>query len=310
MDEEKLFVKDRDVVVPGEVLAQGMSYLPGYGSYRLGDTIMANRLGLLMIDGKVLKTVPLSGRYLPKSNDVIIGRVVDILMSGWRMDINSPYTAVLPLKDASFNFIEKGADLTQYFELEDYMVVKITNVTSQKLVDVTCKGPGLQKIKGGQIIHVNTHKVPRIIGKKGSMVSMIKRATDCRVIVGQNGVAWVSGAPEMEMIAINTIRMIEEKSHTSGLTERVKEFLEKATGKTIELESLESGSDEGGEYQQHDDQGQGQGGEQREYRPREPRREYGRGGGYGGGGYGGNRGGGGGGYRGPPRRSYQPRGSQ
>jgi exosome complex component RRP4 len=290
-----------------------MSYLPGYGSYRLGDTIMANRLGLLMIDGKVLKTVPLSERYLPKSNDVIIGRVIDILMSGWRLEINSPYTAVLPLKDASFNYIEKGADLTQYFELEDYMVVKITNVTSQKLVDVTCKGPGLQKIKGGQIIHVNTHKVPRIIGKKGSMVSMIKRATDCRVIVGQNGVAWVSGAPEMEMIAINTIRMIEDKSHTSGLTERVKEFLEKATGKTIELESLESGSDDG-DYQHHtDDQGQGQsqggyGGDRGGYRPREPRREFDRRGGGGGhGGYGGNRGGGGG-YRGQPRRNYQPRG--
>jgi len=235
MTEERLLVKDKDVVVPGEVLATGMNYLPGQGTYRLEGQIMANRLGLIMIDGKVLKSLPLAGRYMPKKYDMIVGKVIDILMSGWRMEINSPYSAVLPLKDASFSYIAKGADLTRYFELEDYAVVKITNVTSQNLVDVTCKGPGLFKLRGGRIILVNTNKVPRIIGKKGSMVSMIKRATDCKIIVGQNGMAWLSGEPEMEVIAVNTIGMIEEQSHISGLTEKIKDYLEKATGRKIEV---------------------------------------------------------------------------
>lgn len=245
MTEEKLLVKDKDVVVPGEVLAIGMHYLPGQGTYRLNDKILANRLGLMTIEGKVLKTIPLAGRYLPKKNDVVIGKVIDILMSGWRLEINSPYSAVLPLKDASFNYIPKGADLTRYFELEDYVVTKITNVTSQNLVDVTCKGPGLFKLKGGRIINVNTHKVPRIIGKKGSMVSMIKKATDCKIIVGQNGIAWLSGEPEMEVIAVNAIRLIEEQSHISGLTEKVKAYLEKATGRKLNItaEAADIGED-------------------------------------------------------------------
>jgi exosome complex component RRP4 len=171
--------------------------------------------------------------------------VIDILMSGWRFEINSPYSAVLPLKDASFAYIPKGADLSRYFELDDYAVVKVTNVTSQNLVDVTCKGPGLHKLRGGRIIHVNTHKVPRIIGKKGSMVSMIKRATDCSIIVGQNGVAWISGQPEMEVITVNAVQMIEEHSHISGLTEKVKDYLEKATGRKLEVsaEAAEIGED-------------------------------------------------------------------
>jgi exosome complex component RRP4 len=235
MSNEKLLVKDKDVVVPGEVLATGMNYLPGNGAYRLNDNIIANRLGLLVIEGKVLKTLPLAGRYLPKKYDTVIGKVIDILMSGWRLEINSPYSAVLPLKDASFTYIPKGADLTRYFELDDYVVSKITNVTSQNLIDVTCKGPGLYKLKGGRIIHVNTHKVPRIIGKKGSMVSMIKQATGCKIIVGQNGIAWISGEPEMEVITVNAIQMIEEQSHTSGLTDKVQSYLEKATGKKIEM---------------------------------------------------------------------------
>jgi exosome complex component RRP4 len=247
MTNEKLLVKDKDVVVPGEVLAEGMNYLPGNGTYRLNDKILANRLGLLVIEGKVLKTLPLAGRYLPRSYDIVIGKVIDILMSGWRFEINSPYSAVLPLKDASFTYIPKGADLSRYFELDDYAVVKVTNVTSQNLIDVTCKGPGLHKLRGGRIIHVNTNKVPRIIGKKGSMVSMIKRATDCMIIVGQNGIAWISGQPEMEVITVNAIQMIEEHSHTSGLTDKVKDYLEKATGRKIEMtaEVAEIGEDVG-----------------------------------------------------------------
>jgi len=81
--------------------------------------------------------------------------------------------------------------LTKYFDIGDYVMAKIINVTSQKLVDVTMKGPGLRKLKGGRIIQVNPYKVPRIIGKAGSMVTMIKDATGCRILVGQNGLVWI-----------------------------------------------------------------------------------------------------------------------
>ncbi len=230
----ELLAKDKEVVVPGQVLAKGMDYIPGQGTYRLKDDVLANRLGMVSVEGKVLKTTPLAGRYIPRKDDVIIGRVDDILMSGWRLEINSPYSAVLPLKDASFDFIAKGADLTKYFKLDDFVVIKITQVTSQNLVDVTAKGQGLRKLRGGRVIKVNPQKVPRIIGKKGSMVSMLKKATDCKVIVGQNGFVWIEGAPEMEVIIVRALRKIEEESHQSGLTDRLKGFLEKETGKKIE----------------------------------------------------------------------------
>ena len=58
------------------------------------------------------------------------------------------------------------------------------------------------------------------------MVSMIKQYTDCRVVVGQNGVVWIQGTPEKELLAVNTIRKIETESHVPGLTERIKEYLE------------------------------------------------------------------------------------
>jgi len=193
------------------------------------NKLMASRLGLVNIEGKVIKIIPLAGKYLPKRNDIVIGRVVDILMMGWRCEINSPYTAMLSSKETP-EFIEKNEDLTRYFDLDDYLVAKIVNVTSQNLVDLSVRDQGLRKLRGGRIIKVNTHKVPRIIGKKGSMVSMIKQATNCRIIVGQNGLIWIDGEPAKENIAVEAIQKIENESHMSGLTERMKEFLETITG--------------------------------------------------------------------------------
>ena len=220
-------VNDKEISVPGEILATGMDILPGMGTYRDGEKILANRLGLVSIDGRTIKLIPLSGRYIPKTGDTIICKVIDVSFSGWRLDTNSAYSAMLSMKDATSEFITRGANLTQYYDLGDYLVCKIVNVTSQKLIDVTMKGPGLRKLKGGRIIEVNTNKVPRIIGKQGSMVIMIKDATKCNIVVGQNGLIWIDGEPMNELLAIQTIRKIEKESHMSGLTDKIKEYLEK-----------------------------------------------------------------------------------
>ena len=232
-----LIVKEKEVVVPGEVMATGMDYLPGAGTRREGDKILATRVGLVYMDGRAIKLINLSGKYAPKRGDTIIANVTDISMNGWRLDTNSAYSAMLSMKDATSDYIEKGSDLRQYFDFGDHLVTKIVKVTTQKLIDLTMKGPGLRKLGQGRIVHVNACKVPRIIGKQGSMVSMIKQATGARIIVGQNGVVWIQGDdPTKELIAVNTIRKIEDEAHISGLTDRIKLYLEKATGVKIQTE--------------------------------------------------------------------------
>lgn len=231
----ELVIKNKEIAVPGEVLATGMDYLPGQGTYRQDEAIHASKYGLASIDGRAIKIIPISGKYAPKSGDTIIGKVVELLMSGWRVETNSAYLAMLGMKEATSEFIPHGADLRRYYDIGEYVVCKITNVTSQKLIDLTMKGPGLRKLEGGRILKVNTNKVPRIIGKKGSMVSMIKQATDCKIIVGQNGIVWILGdKPENELLAVETIKKIEEESHISGLTDKIKAFLEEKTGKKLE----------------------------------------------------------------------------
>jgi len=227
----KINVKDKDIAVPGEVLAVGMESFPGIGTYREKENIIAARLGLVQLDGRTIKLIPLSGRYIPKKYDMIICEVIDVNFSGWRLDTNSAYSAMLSMKEATSQFIARGADLTRYYDIGDYVVCKIVNVTSQKLVDVTMKGMGLRKLKDGRIIKVASNKVPRIVGKQGSMVSMIKQATKCNIIVGQNGLIWINGSPEDELLAVKAINKIQEESHLSGLTDKIKDFLEKNKAK-------------------------------------------------------------------------------
>jgi len=222
----KLLVKDKEVVVPGEILAEGMDYLPSYGTYRDSEKIICQRLGVANIDGNVLKIVPLTGKYVPRRDDVIIGKIIDVSFSGWRVDTNSAYPAMLNVKDATSSFIAKGADLTRFFNLGDYITTRIINVTSQKLLDLTMKEPGLRKIEGGRIIKVDPNKVPRIIGKQGSMVNMIKDSTGCNITVGQNGLIWLNGKPKNEIMAYELIKKIENEAHISGLTDKIKNYIE------------------------------------------------------------------------------------
>lgn len=239
-------VKDRDVVAPGEELAVGMDYIPAKGAYRLGESIYAQELGLVQIDGRAIKLVPVAGAYVPKVDDTIIIKIIDITMSGWRADTRSAYSGMIGLKEGSKDFIARGADLTKYFNVGDYAVAKVIQVTSQKLVDMTTNGPGLRKLRGGQVFEIGCKKVPRVIGKQGSMVTMIKDMTGCYITVGQNGRVWINGNPKAQVLAIETIRKIEREAHTQGLTDKIKVYLEKRVEELgIELpEEEENNGDE------------------------------------------------------------------
>jgi len=236
----ELKVKEKEVAVPGEVLATGMEYLPSYGTYREGESIRAAKLGLVQIDGKVIKLVPLNGRYIPKRGDTVLVRVTDVISMGWRVVLNTSHSALIPLREGSEGYIEKGADLARIYGIDDYLVGKISNVSAQKLIDVSMKGPGARKLRGGRIIDVNPYRVPRIIGKAGSMVSMIKNATKSQIVVGQNGWAWINADDhKMEVLAVEAIRKVENEAHTTGLTDKIKAFLEKETGTKIVIERSE-----------------------------------------------------------------------
>lgn len=223
----KLLVENKDIVVPGEMLAEGMDFLPGDHTRREGDKIISSLLGLVNISNRLIKLIPLSGKYQPKADDNVIGKVVEIMPKGWMVEIGCQNRAMVSLKEGSSDYIQRNADLTKYFKIGDYVLAKVINVTSNHLIDLTMRDPRLKKLGPGRLIKVNPTKVPRIIGKKASMISMVTGKTGCRIFVGQNGWIWLSGDPKSENLAINAIHKIERESHLSGLTEEMEKYLDK-----------------------------------------------------------------------------------
>lgn len=222
----KILFEDKDLVVPGDILAEGMDYLPSGGAIRDNDKIVANHLGLVSLDKRFVKVIPLTGKYIPKAGDTIIAKVVDMGFSGWYLDIGGSQEASLMMRDVA-EFVERDSDLSQIFDFGDIVIAKVSKVIRGN-VNLTTKGPGLRKISGGKIISVSSSKVPRIIGKQGSMVQLLKEKTGCNITVGQNGRIWIQGQnPEEELRATEAILKIQNESHTDGLTDKMKLYLEK-----------------------------------------------------------------------------------
>jgi len=222
MEEQTEQIKQRKLVLPGDELGYGVA---GAGTYIDKGVIISKIIGLADEKNGTKFVIPLCGVYNPKKGDGVIGVVKDIVSSKWIVDINSPYTATLSLSDAVNEFIDLTKDdLTRYYDINDIIFAKVLNVSKNKSVSLTMKDKRCRKLYGGILIKVTPSKVPRIIGKKGSMVEMIKEKTNCQIVVGQNGVIWIKG--ENSRLAAEAILKVEGYAHKTGLTDKIKEFLD------------------------------------------------------------------------------------
>ena len=220
------FFEKKQLVTPGELLAEG-DYLPGENTYMEENKIYAQRIGLVDDENKKVNVVALRAFYVPKVGDIVIGTVVEVGFNGWTVDIKSPYTALLRASDVlSRPFKPQNDELSQVLNAGDLIVAKIASYDRAHDPQLTVGEPGLGKITRGQIMHVVPTKIPRVIGRKGSMISMIKQETGCQIILGLNGVILVTGkTPEDEEFAMSAIKKIEQESHISGLTDRITQML-------------------------------------------------------------------------------------
>lgn len=215
----------RKIVIPGEVIFSGNDYLPGEGTEKRGEDIVALRYGLAEEISRLVKVIPLSGVYQPRRGNVVIGKVENLTFNGWLIDIGSPENAFLSLAEYP-KFVHKG-ELDMVMNIGDMAVAKIKEV-NRRAVDLTMRLRGLGRIDEGIIIGINPNRVPRIIGKEGSMVNLIKEETGCSITVGQNGFIWIKGNNiEDELFAKKAITFVAEHSFVSGLTEEIKKWLDK-----------------------------------------------------------------------------------
>ncbi|EQD75596.1 exosome complex RNA-binding protein Rrp4, partial [mine drainage metagenome] len=86
--------RDRTLVLPGEEIpSDGLR--PGSGTYRVHGKVYASVLGLVAERPPFVQVLPLSGRYIPKAGDVVLGTVTDVQGTFWLLDIGAPRWAPL-----------------------------------------------------------------------------------------------------------------------------------------------------------------------------------------------------------------------
>ncbi len=227
-----IHVSRRAIVLPGELLAEG-KYEAGANTYKEDDKIFSAVIGLAEIRNKVVSVIALKGCYVPRVGDVVIGVITDYSPTSWQVDINSPYIATLQVVDALPKPIDPAKEnIRKYFDVGDVIVGEVMIFDRTRNPMLTTKGKGYGKLSGGRLIEISPTKIPRLIGRKGSMINMIKKELECQVIVGQNGRIWISASrPEYEDIAVRAIKKIEAEAHFPGLTERVRKMIEEEKNK-------------------------------------------------------------------------------
>ncbi|PIN89617.1 hypothetical protein COU60_03335 [Candidatus Pacearchaeota archaeon CG10_big_fil_rev_8_21_14_0_10_34_76] len=209
----------REIVIPGEIIVSGDDYLPGEGVRREGDNIVASKFGLAEQIGRVVKIISVTGSYVPRRNNVILGRITDVLHNGWLLDIDAASSAFLPVAEVP-RYINQH-EMSQFLAIGDIVSAKIWSIKGRG-IDLAMKGRGLGKVEGGFIFRIQPSRVPRVIGREGSMITLIKEDTGCNITVGQNGWIWIKGESiDQELRARKAIEYIADKVNVGGLTEHM-----------------------------------------------------------------------------------------
>ncbi|MGD0495631.1 MAG: exosome complex RNA-binding protein Rrp4 [Candidatus Bathyarchaeia archaeon] len=230
-----ILLERKQLVTPGDLIAEG-EYIAGENTFVENNKIYAARVGIIEIENKRVDVVALKAFYIPRAGDIVIGTITEVGFNGWTVDINSPYIALLRASDVlSRPFKPQKDDLPQVLDAGDLVVAKIVSYDRTHDPQLTVAEPGLGKITRGQIVKITPTKIPRVIGRKGSMISMIKQETGCNIILGLNGVVLITGKTlEDEELALRAILKIEQESHTSGLTDRITQMLREEKSKREE----------------------------------------------------------------------------
>ncbi len=229
----------RELVVPGEVLTEDVdNFLPGRGTILNDqkDKIISLHIGLKQIKKNYINVIPLRGIYTPQPGDKVLAIVVDKNPVKYKCDINAKDIAQLKPKNTAKRTkmrIGRGRDYqreeskTDVFDIGDILSVKVLSADRLNSPELTTVGKYLGKKNGGIVISIDPPKIPRVIGRSGSMIKMLKSLTNCNIFVTQNGRIWLRGdSIAHERLLIDAIFKIEREAHTTGLTDRIQAFVE------------------------------------------------------------------------------------
>jgi len=204
-------------VLPGDVITTAPLRLQANVTLE-GKRIISTAIGLSDVSYDSVRVIPLSGIYLPKVDDLVIGMIKYIHGNSWFADINSCYEGMLLAKDV----FGRGSNATlgemkASLDKSDLILARIANSDRTREPLLSISGQNLGKIDSGELVKISPTKIPRLI---------IESSTNATITIGQNGLIVVSSDETNGLLkALAAIRMVEEQAHLADLTDKVKKML-------------------------------------------------------------------------------------
>ena len=219
-------MNENQFVLPGDVIAADDCKL-GQNVILEYDKIMSTAIGFSQIKDDLVTVTPLTGLYTPKTDDLVIGKIVSHNALSWEVNINSYYPGILTASDVfGKDYSPSRDDLSLKLNTGDIVLARIANVNSRDPL-ITITGENLGKIDSGELIKMSPTKIPRLTEKNNSMIQTIEGSTHATITVGQNGLIILKCDDSAGLQkAIASIKMIGMTHDDATLEEKVQNILD------------------------------------------------------------------------------------
>ena len=216
-------MSENQFVLPGDVIVTG-EYKPAQNVTLDGDRLVSTAIGFSKIQDDLITVTPLTGLYTPKTDDLVIGKIVSHNALSWEVNINSYYAGILFASDIfGKDYSPSRDDLSLKLNTGDIILARIANMGSRDPL-ITIVGENLGKIDSGELIKISPVKIPRFTG---SIIQTIETSTNATITVGQNGLIILKCDNSAGLKkAIASVKMIGTAPHEGNLEEKVQKFLD------------------------------------------------------------------------------------
>jgi exosome complex component RRP4 len=215
-ESERVSAKRRrlNFAIPGQTVTSDTQWMRGHGTYNTptSSNITATLAGNVVVTNKLLSVSPLRARYTPEIGDLVVGRIVEVGKSQWRVDVAAPLLAKLPLSSINLpggilrrRTTADELQMRQYFQEGDLLVAEVQSIgSSDGVATLHTRSLKYGKLRnglflavqgtggGGGVVRSRRQVFTISAGVAGSTASQVD------IILGVNGYIWLSKHVEQQ----------------------------------------------------------------------------------------------------------------
>lgn len=272
------------LVTPGQALTTSPQWMRGHGtSTQSNSTITSTLLGTLTPTNKLLSITPLRSRYHPSVGDLVLGRISAVQQNRWRVDINAPLAASLPLSAINLpggtlrrRTAVDELNIRSFLVEGDLVVAEVQTVHADGGAGLHTRSLRYGKCRNGVFVGLagrgagagaasrsatGGKGVAGVVRSRRQIFGVQTRGGEVDVVLGVNGFVWISKAREGEereedmYSSTNDVIGVETRREMARLAECVRalgeagvavdeEVLMKCYENAVEMEMLATQGEE------------------------------------------------------------------